>query len=518
MKISFKKSFQILAVCLGILVLASCSSRPENLALVPKETNILASTNLTSLATKGGFGDLSQFNFYKSFGEGMTQQSPLMKKMVENPFFTGISYTSDILFFPIDQKMVCVSIDLSSGEKFTAFVEEMIGESGMPAKVEEKETFKTVSIPGGFLLAWDDSKALMAMPTGMGMANLETEATRLFNLKESENINSKKEFDTFYEEKRDLNIWMSTNFIDDIPMYGQLMNQMPEYMKDNFISMHLGFETDQVIMSTSFSPNSNMVKEMNKYNIYGDGFNAELLNYFPKESYVTVSGSVNPEGYYQMMASQDQFEEAMKMINSEIDIDLPSIMKSFDGSMLFSVHGFEDSSSGEPMPLMTLAFDMNNTTKIDSLMTSMPEGSYRKVDGYYELPLDEDFSAYMIYNDKMGLVTNDKSRIDAFKNGGESGENLGDSEYADKVTSNVMYAQMNADLGDYPPQIRAMITQGGGVPMATTINKYFTSAEVTMTDDYKAEYIITTGNDGTNSLFKIIKGIDDNIFALMGAF
>ena len=139
MKISIKRTFKLLTVGLSLILLASCSSRPENLALVPKDTNFIATTNLTSIATKGGMQNLEQFNFYKSFGKEMTKESPIMKKMVENPFFTGISYTSDILMFPIDQKIVCISIDLSSGEKFTAFVDEMIKESGMPMKIEDKE-------------------------------------------------------------------------------------------------------------------------------------------------------------------------------------------------------------------------------------------------------------------------------------------------------------------------------------------------------------------------------------------
>lgn len=517
MKISIKRTFKLLTVGLSLILLASCSSRPENLALVPKDTNFIATTNLTSIATKGGMQNLEQFNFYKSFGKEMTKESPIMKKMVENPFFTGISYTSDILMFPIDQKIVCISIDLSSGEKFTAFVDEMIKESGMPMKIEDKENFKSVSLQGAMMLAWDDTKALMAMPSGMGLADLDAETTRLFNLKESENINSNKEFDTFYDEKRDLNVWMSTQFIEDLPMGTMMMSQMPNYMKNNFISMHLGFESDQIIVSSAFSPNSNMVKEMKKYNIYGNGFNSDLLKYFPKDSYVSISGAVNPEGYYDMMTSQPQFEEAMKMVSPEIATEIEGILQSFKGSMLFSIHGF-DTSSAEPMPLMTLAFDMNDSEKIDSLMTTVPTETYSKVDGYYTMELEEGISAYMIYDDKMGMVTNDKSRIDAFKNGGESGKNLGDSDIASKIKNNAMYMQMNAKMDDYPANIQSLISQGAGIDLMQNINQYFTGMEVYATDDYKGEYIIYTGEDGTNSLFKMIKAIDDNIFALMGAF
>ena len=60
MKISIKRTFKVLAVGLALIVLASCSSRPENLALVPKDTNLVATTNLTSLATKGGMENLEQ--------------------------------------------------------------------------------------------------------------------------------------------------------------------------------------------------------------------------------------------------------------------------------------------------------------------------------------------------------------------------------------------------------------------------------------------------------------------------
>jgi len=64
--------------------MTACSSKPENLALVPKDTNLVATTNLMSLATKGKLNDLENFNLYKGMGKEVVKQSEMMTKMIED--------------------------------------------------------------------------------------------------------------------------------------------------------------------------------------------------------------------------------------------------------------------------------------------------------------------------------------------------------------------------------------------------------------------------------------------------
>ena len=185
--------------------------------------------------------------------------------------------------------------------------------------------------------------------------------------------------------------------------------------------------------------------------------------------------------------------------------------------MLFSLHGFNTArSSGTPSPIMTLAFDINDSKMIDELIKKIPEGAYKKTDGYYEMPVDFDNTAYLIFDDKKGLVTNDKSRIDAFKNGGDS-KNMNSSAFASQIKNNAMFMQMDAKLKDYPADIQRMLNRSSN-GMMSTINEYFTGVEITVNTDSTAKYIITTGDDGTNSLYKMLKGLDDNFPSLMRAF
>jgi hypothetical protein len=511
-----RTTLHFFVACLSILFITACSSKPENLTLVPKDANLVATTNLMSLATKGKLNDLENFNMYKGMGKEVVNQSKMMKSLIEDPFLTGVRYTSDVLLFPVDNDIICFAMDLASGDKFTAFVEDLIKESGMPATIEEKETYKFISVQGSFVLAWDSKKALIASATGYRPKGVDAEVERLFTLKAADQISSNSEFDVFYNDKKDLNMWMSTEFIENLPNYSMIKSQMPAYMEDNFISMHLSFETDQIITSVGFSPNSTLVKEMEKYNIYGDGFNADLMKYFPQESYITVSASINPEGYFNMIKSQDELKMAMDMMKQELQMDLSELINSFKGSMLFSLHGFNTTSLGTPNPLMTLAFDINDSKMMDELLKKVPAGEMTQTDGYYTFPIDADNSAYLIFDDKTGLVTNDKARVDAFKNGGDS-NNLSSAAFASKIKGNVMYMQMDGQLKNYPSDIQNMLNLSSG-GMMSVVNNYFTGVEIKMNKDNTAEYIISTGDDGTNSLYKIIKAVDDNMGAFMGAF
>lgn len=519
-----KRVYGIALFMMSILFLSSCSSTPENLALVPKDTKIVATTNLITIAKKGQLTDLSQFNLYKGFGEGITKESKMMSKFMENPFVTGVSYTSDVLMFAVNTEdkgnYMCVSMELSSGDKFTSFLKDLMLEFGMPISVVKKENYKIVSVPGKFALAWDDKKSLLTIAQGYTSNDVEGTIEMLFSLTPEEQITNNKEFDSFYKDRKDINVWMSSNLMDEIPGYGQLGSQIPGYMKDNYVSMNLGFEENQIIMSAGLSPNSNMVKEMKKYNIYGDGFNSDLLKYLPKESYIAMSGSLNPKGYLKMMGDQPQFSMIEGLFKSQMGMDLNKVVESIKGSMLFSIYDFKtNEASSEPIPLMALAFDINGDETMKEMMKKVPAQSYNEAGGYYEMPINATNSAFLIFDGTACLVTNDKSRIDLFKKGGDSSNNMNSSELASNIKKNTMYMYMNANMDSYPSNVQDMISSNGASKsMMKTVNQFMTSVEMKATSDYKAEYIITTGDDGTNSLYKILKTIDDNYMSLMMGF
>ncbi|MFY0629424.1 MAG: DUF4836 family protein [Flavobacteriaceae bacterium] len=518
-----KVSIGMMLFTVVALLFSSCTSTPENLSLVPKETNLVATTNMLSIAQKGQLTDLSKFSLYKGFGADIEKESKIMGEIMKNPFMTGIDYKSDFLLYAVKNEgkgdYMCVSMELSSGDKFTSFLKDLIIESGAPMKIEEKEAYKTISADGTFVLAWDNDKSLLIFPQGYTRGGMNSMIEKLFSLEASDQITANKEFDDFYKNKKDLNLWMSTNFIDEVPMYSQLGAQMPSYFKDNFISMNLGFEKNKIIMSAGLSPNSNMVKEMEKYNIYGDGFNSDLLKYFPKESFITVSGSLNPKGYFKLMSDQPQLSMVEDMFKKEMQMDMKEIVESIKGSMLFSMYDFKATgSSSQPIPLMALVFDINGDDVMKNMMKKVPEEAYNEA-GYYEMPIDASTSAYMIFNETTCLVTNDKSRIDLFKKGGNSSGNMSSSKLASNIKNNTMYAYMNADFDSYPQSVKNLMSMGGfGTDVMKTVNKFLLSVEMKMTDDYKGEYIITTGDDGTNSLYKILKAVDDNYMSLMQGF
>ena len=112
-------------------------------------------------------------------------------------------------------------------------------------------------------------------------------------LEKDDRITSNESFNTFYEKRQDLSVWISTELIDkfedeiednfryelrDIEReLGMSSEDIINMYDDNIITFHINFGDGEIVCSSEFIPNS-ALKELNtEYNIWDVDFNEKLL-------------------------------------------------------------------------------------------------------------------------------------------------------------------------------------------------------------------------------------------------
>ncbi|MBL4606016.1 MAG: DUF4836 family protein [Flavobacteriaceae bacterium] len=519
-----KGSIGVLLFAIGILLFSSCTSS-DSLKVIPKETNMVSTIDVFSIARKGNLTQLSDFSFFKAFKKEIQNESSKISKIVndlmKDPTSAGIDLTSELFIFEVSKgdkgNFICFSMEIGSSEKFAEFLKTLAGETGMPLNIEDKVTYKYTDISGEAALAWDDEKVILLTPQGSrNTENLSSTAEELLSLEKKDQITANEKFNKFYKNKKDMNLWVSTDLLKNNVVFRQLGIESMDNIMGNQLSVYLGFEDDKIVMSTQVTLNSTLQKRFDENNIFDNDFNTELLNYFPKQSYIAMSSSINPSAYYKMLVQEESFSQAQKMFEKEMGWSMNEMMESVKGSSVFSLYDFK-SDSNLPIPQMGLAFDINGSKMIKEGLSKLPEGTYKDNGTYYEVSALGIYSAYFAFDESTCFITNDKSRIELFKDGGSKDTNLSDSKMASKLSNSAFYAFMNLNYNTYPESIKNLVEQGTGgnqkiLKMWTDLMR---SVEMRQTDDFTTEMIFTTGDDGQNSLYKIMKTIDENYKSLM---
>ena len=521
MKIIKKTSLGVMLLVMTALFLSSCSSTPDSLKVIPKDTNLVTSMDVYSIATKGKLTDMSEFSFFKAFNTEIKNENKKIGKMVddlmEDPLSSGLDFTSDLFFFLLDKGQegtyMCFSIEMNSEKKFTQFVKDLLKESGAELTIEEAESYKHLNFGGEMAMAWDSEKLVLASPQSYrGRKNLMSQIETLISLDKKDQITSNEDFNQFYSKTKDLNFWMSTNIMADFPGMNQIKDQIGFDIKDNQISAFLDFSTDKISLKTEFKPNAELQKQMDEYNILNNDFDKDLLKLFPSNSYMAISASLNPEGYYKLLSKQESFDVMLKELQKLYPLDIKEMFESVSGNMVYTMYTNDEVTEDEvSIPMMGFAFDIKNDKMLKELVNNLPAEA-KKGENEFAMEVIPGTSAYIIYDDSKCLITNDLNSVKAFKeNTPYASKHLGNSKLAKNLSSNSMYMYMNLDFSSYSSSLKNQIQDSRITSMFDTWSQMAKSMEMKQINSTSNEFIFTTGDDGTNSLYKIISTVDKNL-------
>lgn len=555
------QQLKIIIYSLVLVLFASCSSRPESLKAIPENTSAIAVVDVFSLYKKGNLEDLEDLEFFKTFQKEIRNEDKkvanFLEDLREDPSKTGVDFTKDVFMYYIDEgtdeKFVCVSLDLKDEENYAEFLEDIFDKGGVDFDVEKEDLYKYIKVQNEVVFAWDSNKALIVTAQNWSSReNLELEVESLFELKVDKQIVVNKEFMSFYSNKKDVSFWVSSNILESSFYLKELEKQFDVDMTDNYISASLEFEDDRISLQGKMFPNREVREMMKRDNVWDHDFNNALLKFLPKQSFANLAMSFNPSENYKVMQEQGELESIEKEFEKEMGFELEDLIKSIEGSMVFSLSNIEestytydtykmvynknktrrfDASTNEyyyeggyeyrdttetrtkTLPVMSLVFDINSDKYLKKVIKKIPESEIEEKDDYYEVKLDGSYSGYFAFDDDTFLFTNDKKSIKAFKDGGLGSKSLSGSSKLSDFSGGGYYAYLNLNYDDYPKEVKKMIEEEQNDKEEEVFEIWTNFArgiELKMIDNFTLEFNLETKDNGKNSLQQLLELMDES--------
>ena len=348
-----KKNKSIGIVLFGIcaLFLSSCSNSPENLKVIPVETNVVSVIDIYSIIKKGKLDEISELKFFKTFKKEIRNENKKVSKIIDNviedPTITGIDLSTDVFAYYVneanDEKFISFSAEIKNQEKFAEFIEDALDDIEVEFDINREKNFSYTLIGNEAVIGWDDKKAVLLIAENYkSRGNLDLEIETLFELKEENQITAKEEFNKFYSSKKDISVWLSTNLFEGNYDFKKIEKEIDFDITDNYISAYLNFGDNNISLLTQFTPNSEIQKMMEENDVWKNSFNNQLLNYFPKQSFAIASISLNPMSYYNIIEQEDDFEKIQSEFERETELDLKDLFENIKGNAVYSMFGFEN--------------------------------------------------------------------------------------------------------------------------------------------------------------------------------
>lgn len=345
------KSIGIILLGICALFLSSCSNSPENLKVIPEETNIVSVIDIYSIIKKGKLDEISELKFFKTFKKEIRNENKKVSKIIDNviedPTITGIDLSTDVFAYYLneanDENFISFSAEIKNQEKFAEFIEDALDDIEVEFDIEKEKNFSYTRIGNEAVIGWDEKKAVLLIAENYkSRGNLDLEIETLFELKEENQITAKEEFNKFYSSKKDISVWLSTNLFEGNYDFKKIEKEIDFDITDNYISTYLNFGDNNISLLTQFTPNSEIQKMMEENDVWKNSFNNQLLNYFPKQSFAIASISLNPVSYYNIIEQDDDFEKIQSEFERETELDLKDLFENIKGNAVYSLFGFEN--------------------------------------------------------------------------------------------------------------------------------------------------------------------------------
>lgn len=336
------------AICLSFFI-ASCSSTPDSLSVIPSETQMVCNVDILAIAQKGHLNEISEFRTVKTVQKEIRREnrrvSGIFEDLIEDPSSTGINFTKDVQIFVLKEAeremYVGVSFVLNDALKFEEMLEDLMDELGADYDTDEEESFTYMLVDNDAVFGWDKSRALLLVGEGSkARENLDYEIEDLFTLEEKDQILSSSDFANFYSNKKDVSLWLSSSLGEDEREFRELENVLNMDLTELILNSHLSFEDDEIVLTSSVVLNEDLTEMVQEYPILGK-VNDELSKYIPQESFTAAACGINPMSIYEIISESREIDGIEDEFRRETNMDLKDMFESIGGSAMFSISGYE---------------------------------------------------------------------------------------------------------------------------------------------------------------------------------
>mgnify|MGYP003869848231 CR=1 FL=1 len=234
---------------------------------------------------------------------------------------------------PIEDNVLVGAVFLMrKAEKVEKIWKEICKEMEISVGIEDEDGFKKLAFPQGIAM-WNDKQLLVLASDGGG--EIESKAKELMDQKAKESITTNDDFSEFYENTKDINIWLSSNIDNMSKEISFAEKAFGVELNDNFSHMH--FDWDKKQGQFTFIAKLRVNEEIRSMDVNDISDIAEQTNMMNGlDRFMGPKKSGNKSGYEQEISQEDinkakaaldtlseeDAEKAIEQLEKELDTDL----------------------------------------------------------------------------------------------------------------------------------------------------------------------------------------------------
>lgn len=264
--------FNLIAI---VVVFSSCSSSSDKLLNhIPDNAFAVAVFNMSKLLKATDLSALEKNNEFKEMKEELEHDYEEMVNLVEsifkNPNKSGIKLNDDIccFYFIVDEKPIMgllAGVNKKDLEKNLEIASKELGFN--PADIfREKDGMQYFDEEHGSFIAYDKNKILLLLDDSWyyKQSDLFSVAESIFAGNKKNSIRKNKDFSNFMSNKKDINLWVSSSYVDNDKELRELMKEF-RYLtgidyKDNFGHLHVEVRKNEILLTQKLRYNESVSK------------------------------------------------------------------------------------------------------------------------------------------------------------------------------------------------------------------------------------------------------------------
>lgn len=496
--------FAVAAAAL-LLVLSSCGGAPEHLKTIPATTGAVISFNPSSIALKGDLSSFKDSRIMSTLRTELETAEPeaakQMEELMSNPLSTGLSLLDDVYMFhhaegEREQYMV-LTAGVSSEEKFKTWIEQVMTLGSQEYDLDPKDGFTQLLIPNSEysqnpVMGWNSDKLVLVMPMVRSYSEpldekLESALANIMNVSKEASVLSNSDFNSFYENRQDLSVWVSGNVLDKIPeAAAEVEKSLGFTLPGNYLHYHTAFNDGELAMDMDWTLTDAAKKVMMRDGMMREP-DTKVLAYHSGTPVAAIAFGTNlMQAYKAAMESMsrtepglaDQAKQVDGMVKMQTTYGLDEILSAFDGdfALTFSDLTVEEVTvtreepvwvddpteyyggryeyqevevtETKPQPKATLTATFNNQEFYDKLIALIPDPMKSAKGTVTELNLGE-VTAFAALNNGLLVITTNGDVANSLKSG-ETPNPLASSDVGSFLASEPSALYLNLDLSTYP--------------------------------------------------------------------
>lgn len=506
-------NYVLLAFMSFTLALSSCTKSTDLSDAIPSNAKCVLRIDNNQLIKKSGY-DIFQneaivrnLNLAKSFIN--KEQLEILNSFLKDANSLGLNLKNEIYLFSFDEQ-IGLLIGVNDANRIKQLMVKLLN-------VEEKSLTKNgdtyfVSIENYASLSWNDSKLIVLLNNSS--SDNESVAKRLLSQDKSKSINSLKEYQEFKENFKEISLFYSMKYIDEIqelvngvsPAIDTLSPTLPKSVEGVFVGFYTSFEQGEIQYNSKYfytSPESE--EKLKEYissinsNIKGDH-----LKYMTEEPLLAVTMNLNGK---KIDTTDVEDTPIIHKVMNGIDGDLTFVLTKLDTIN----DNFGQTRVVEPLPRFYIMVDVKNSVELLGLLKeylSQTDIIVSEISSSIFLLKEKNANFYFGFSNNTFFITDIDSVYQNLNN-----QNL-KNDYTEKIKDKSLFV-----FGNIQPLNQFLINHGASMYLSKNdistlieITKYFNLYEWSVSStDFNSNGFIKTANKTENSLETISQLIDKQI-------